>query len=88
MMLKDEPFKADPGHITDFGNRSVVDIFNGVILPTVNSVVELLPADDEDINELGQEIEPSTQFTFDKAFKNPDDTDILASMYRSSQQPA
>lgn len=85
-MPLDEPFKADPGHITDFGKRSVVDIFNGVIVPTVNSVVEMLPPPDPDA---GLDEEPAApQFQLDKAFKRPEDTDMLASLYRPSQQPA
>lgn len=85
-MPLDEPFKADPGHITDFGKRSVADIFNGVIVPAVNSVVELIPPPEPE-DDLTEDDPAPPQFQLDKAFSKPKDGDILANLYRSSQQP-
>lgn len=85
-MLKDTLFKADPGHIGDLGRRSAADIFNEVILPTVNAVTSLLPAPDtEPPSEYDES--PPAKLPLDKAFRKPEDHDLLAQMYRQRPQP-
>lgn len=80
-------FKADPGHIFDFADRSAGDIFNSSILPTVNGLSE--QADPGGLEEAARRREAQLQQDLrSDTFRQQQDDDFMQSVLSQRSAPS